>query len=279
MIKNCIYIFLAVCLFSLVACEDAVDFNPNEGKPVVIVEGWISNLQAQSDLKLYLAKPFATSSGYTKISGATITLTNNAGFSAQLKEVSEGVYRITGTTPRAGMIYNLDIHCSYGDYTAQTEVRRNSLRIDSLGFEYQTEGIGYNNDGYYPTFSASEREGKGDYVLMKLYKNGRFLNRSRDINVLEDRLIDGQHLINSDLDIDSGLVKGDLLRVEVWSLDRAAYNFWQDVRDQLSSGFIFSPPMSNTRSNLEKKSNSSAEVNGFFGASLVTYKEKLVGDI
>lgn len=261
----------------LVSCEDVVPLDPAQGKPVVIVEGWISSKEAVNNVKLYLARRFNSTEAYTPITGATLVLSDNRGNKLVLPERSAGNYEIAGVRPAAGTIYTLSVSSSYGEYEAVTEVRRRSLKIDSLGFEYNTEGISYNNDGYYPLFSGSEREGEGDRVLFKLYRNGRFLNRARDINLLEDRLIDGRHLLGAELDIDSGLVKGDKLKVEVWSLDENAYYFWTDLRAQLASGGLFSPPMTNTRSNVIRKSDTSAAVNGFFGSSLVDTHEITVG--
>ncbi len=260
----------------LVACEDVIDLKVNNAQPLMIVEGWLSNKRSDQFVKLYLAKPINGAGSYTPVSGASVHLRSSAGLNALLTESSPGAYKLPATRVAEGVTYNLSIDSEYGSYEASTTVNRMSLTIDSLRFQYNEKSIAYSESGYYPYISGQEKLGKGDYMILKVYRNGKFLTRARDLNIIEDRFIDGNYLMNSELDIDSPFVENDRVKIEVWSLDEQAFDFWTDIRQQLLNGGVFATPLFNTRSNIKKTSPEAIAVNGFFGVSLVSSIERII---
>lgn len=273
-LKTIAAVFFAAVMLS--SCEDVIELPARDGKDLLIVEGWLSNKQGPQYVKLYLARPINSNGGYTPVTGANITLRSDAGFSAKVSEVEPGKYLLPRVQIAIGVTYHLDINSEYGDYEASSTASRMPLKVDSLKFQYNEKSIVYSESGYYPYISGTESPGKGDFMMLKIYRNGKFLTRARDLNLLEDRFIDGNYLQNAELEIDSPFVANDRIRVEVWSLDEPAFDFWSDIRQQLLNGGVFATPLFNTRSNVKRKADGAIEVNGFFGVSLVSAIEKVI---
>jgi len=261
--------------FLFAACEDAVDIQVNKGTSALVVDGWLTNRAENHYVKLYLTNTLSGSDKFEPVSKASLFLTDDAGNSEQLKEISSGRYEIATMKGVEGYTYTLRIQTPDGNYEVISKMPRLSMAPDSLTFKYEEESIVYEEAGYYPYIHGQELEGKDDYIQVKLFKNNRYLNSVNDINLFPDKFVDGSYIATS-LETDSAFVQGDTLRAEVWSLTESAYNFWTDIRTQLQNGGIFASPLTNARTNVRKLAADSKNVVGYFGTSLVKTVERRV---
>lgn len=261
-------------LFS--ACEDPIDMDIKQGNQALIVEGWLTNKAEKHYVKLYLTKTLDDKNAYEPVTGATIDLSDDAGNSEVLKEVSAGKYEISSIRGIEGRTYTLVIEAPQGNYQAVSRMPRLSMAPDSLTFKFEEKSIVYDEEGYYPYIYGQELPGKGDYIQVKLFKNGRYLNHPEDINIFSDEFVDGSYINNTELEVDSAFARGDVVKAEVWSLTEEAYHFWVDMQTQLRNGGVFASPLTNTRTNIRKLNPEAKNVNGFFGTSLVGTTEAKV---
>lgn len=271
--KTLLFIPLFFSLFILSSCEDVVDLDIPEGKRTVVVEGWITNKSQIHVVKLYYANGLFANNAFNTITGAAVTLSDDAGNTESLQEVSAGNYRIATLKSVEGRKYTLKIQSSAGNYEAVTEVKRLSMPVDSLTFKFEKKSVIYEKEGYYPRFHGQELEGKGDYMQVRLYKNGTYLNRAGDFNLYDDEFFDGNYVGDTELFVEEPLAKNEVARAEVWSMTEDAYRFWVDIQVQLQNGQLFATPLVNTRTNLKKTSANAPDVVGYFGASLVSSVE------
>ncbi|KAA8486344.1 uncharacterized protein DUF4249 [Arcticibacter tournemirensis] len=273
-ILKLILILLApVLLFS--ACEDPIDIDVKEGKPALVVEGWLTDRPENHYVKLYITKPLGGSNDFEPVRNATLTLSDDAGHTEQLKEVSAGKYEISAIRGVEARTYTLRIQTAEGSYEAVSKMPRLSMAPDSLTFKYEEKSIIYEQEGYYPYIHGQELPGEDDFIQVKLFKNNRYLNSVDDINIFPDKFVDGNY-IDMGLEIDSAFAAGDTIRAEVWSLTENAYYFWADLQTQLRNGGIFASPLTNTRTNVKKLTENSKDVIGYFGISLVGTVEKKI---
>lgn len=262
-------------VFLFTACEDTVDIQVRRGGSALVVEGWLTNRPENHYVKLYLTNTLGGSNEFEPVTKASLLLTDDAGNAEQLKEVGSGSYEISTMKGVEGHTYTLRIQTSDGNYEVVSKMPRLSMAPDSLTFKYEEESIVYEEAGYYPYIHGQELEGKDDYIQVKLFKNNRYLNSVKAINLFPDKFVDGNY-ISTSLETDSAFVQGDTVRAEVWSLTESAYYFWTDIRTQLQNGGIFASPLANARTNVKKLTADSKNVVGYFGTSLVRTVEKRV---
>jgi len=262
-------IALLFTIFILSSCEDVIDVNLTEGKKTLVVEGWLTNKAEPNYVKLYYSNSISANNNFSMLANAKVTLSDDADHSEVLQEVSTGKYQISTLKSVEGRKYTLKIESSAGNYEALTEVRRMSMPLDSLSFKFEKKSTIYEKEGYYPHSFGQEIEGEGDFIQVRLYKNGKYLNQDGDFNLFEDKFVDGNYIGDAELSVKEPFAKDDLVRAEVWSLTEDAFRFWTDIQIQLQNGQLFATPLANTRCNVKKTSVNATDVIGYFGASLV----------
>jgi len=270
---TCIILSLAMLLMS---CEKVLQVGITEEKPVLVVEGWLTNKREAHQIRLYYTSPVLDNASPSVARNAIVTLKDNAGNSEKLKEVSEGSYEIRTIRGKEGRTYTLSVVFEGSSYEAVSAMPRLSMGVDTLEFKYKNKQLLYPADGFYPFINGQELRGVGDYTWYKLFRNGKFLNKSSEINLFSDKYIDGKRIGNYELEIDSPFVSGDHIRVEAWSLNEATYNMMTDIREQLNNNGLFARPLPNARSNIRKLDPNSQDVTGFFGTSMVQSIERIV---
>jgi hypothetical protein len=273
--KTLYKLLLQLILLGLASCEDVVDINPEMGKKTLVVEGWLTNRAEPDFVNLYYTASMS-SNEFSKVAGAKVTLRDNGGNIETLPEVSTGKYKIPTFKATEGKTYTLSIESTAGNYEAVAEVNRLSMHLDSLTFRFEKKSAIYEKEGYYPLSNGQESAGKGDYMMVRMFRNGVFLNKTAGLNLFEDTFVDGNYIGKAELAVPEPYAKNEVAKAEVWSLTEDAFHFWVDIQSQLQNGQMFAMPLSNTRTNVKKKSPNAIDVVGYFGASLVNSKEAVV---
>lgn len=261
-------LFLSLAL--LTGCTDKVTIQLRSTSPVLALSGWITNKAGADTIFLTSTQNYFETDPNAYISGATMKLKADNGQSEFLKEIQPGKFLISKLRARAGLTYSLTVNYLNDTYTASTLIARSSPRLDSLQFLYKLKGLRIDTAGYYTYLYAQELPGTGDAVRLILYKNGKPANNATDLNILNDRFIDGKYLVQYALQQRTPLVAGDFVRLEAWSLSAENYNFYADLRIQLDNGGIFSRTPVNVRTNLVHSAGSGKAMTGYFGGSLVS---------
>lgn len=270
------YLLLLLTALILTSCEDVIEMEAPNGKDALVVEGWITDQSEGNYVKLYLTVPYFDTPEYTPVSNAIVSIADDAGNSETLIETEPGKYQIAQLNGEVGRTYKLTIHALQGKYQATTKMQRLSWQIDSVKYEFKKKGMMVEKEGYYPKLYGQEQSGAGDFVLLKMSKNGRPLKSSRELNLFNDEFVDGNYIQAAQPMLDEPFQKNEEIRYEMWSLTEDAYRFYSDIKTQLNNGGLFASPSNNTRTNLIKTDANSMDVIGYFGASMVQVLESRV---
>lgn len=285
-IKNT-FIYILLLGASLLACDDVVDVNLEEGRPLLVVDAWINNKPETQTILLSRAQPYFDASEPTGESGAAITVTDSDGkeYVFQENENIAGTYEWTPeegeVLGQVGLSFELSIAFAGNVYISTSSMKR-VPPVDTVVYRFEEEGFEY-DEGYYAQFVASDPEGEGDTYWIKSYKNGDFLNRPSEINISYDSGFEGwdgltflepiQDAVNPIEDDEYvPFVQNDSLYVEVHSLTQEAHLFLLVLYDQIdrdgSFAELFQPQMVNLESNITS-SDPEESVLGFFSVSAV----------
>jgi hypothetical protein len=273
--KN-ILLILLTCLFFFSSCEDVIELQLNEGKDAIVVDGWLTTGTGPHYIKLFKTVPYFEHPEFQALRNATIKLSDDRGNQETLVEMEPGMYEIKAIKGAVGQTYTLEILLAEGSYKAVTTLPRLPVPVDSVIYTYKKKSAIVLEEGYYPGMFGQELPGLGDFLMIKMKKNGTWLKAAEDINLLSDQYIDGNYIYDGKLNVQKPFKKDDLVRFEFWSLSEDAFRFWEDIQTQLNNEGLFAVPSVNARTNLEKMTPQSMDIVGYFGASEVMVLETVV---
>jgi hypothetical protein len=150
--------------------------------------------------------------------------------------------------------------------------------VDSIIFRKQKLNPLSSIEGYQSEFYARDLPGATDYYRIRYYRNGVLQNRARDITTLKDASFSGS--ANTDgfvfirpfrqsINPDSLYALNDVVDVEIRSITPEAYEFWQQLAQQITNGGLFATPPANVPTNIVNTNVSGPAATGFFTASAI----------
>ena len=273
----------SLMLLSLVtlvlSCQDVVDVTLEPGNDQLVVDAWITNQPVTQTIRLVRTSPYFDSSPANAETGATVSITDDAGTVYSFTdENNEGNYTwepAPGTAfGEVGGVYTLSVKTADNkEYTAISEMKR-IMPIDSIAYENRMEEELGEPPGIYAEVFARDFLGEGDAYWIKTYKNGEFLNKPQEINLAYDASftaggnVDGVYFItpirlavnripdSGDDAVDTNDFPpyefGDSIHVEVHSLNEEAFFFMYAARTQMTLGdaTLFAEPPANVPTNI-----------------------------
>ncbi len=270
------YLILLFTIVVFASCEDVIDMEVQKGKDALVVEGWITDQPSGNFVKLYYTVPYFDRPEYEAVRNAIVQVSDDAGNTETLLETEPGKYAISQLTGEVGKTYTLKIETPQGKYQATANMQRLSWDIDSVTYEYKKKSMMTEKEGYYPKLYGKEQTGSGDFLLLKMTRNGVPLKKGIELNLFSDEFVDGNYINAAAPFIDEPFRKDDVIRYEFWSLTDDAFRFYSDLKSQMNNGGMFASPNNNTRTNLIKTEPGSLDVVGYFGASKVMVIEDSV---
>jgi hypothetical protein len=271
--KSNILFTLAASLL-LFSCEKTVTLDIEESTANLVIEAQVTDLADHNYVKISRTNAFYDTGETPRVENATVTVEDSDGniFTFSHDADSAGFY--FPETPFAGEIgksYKLRVLVDGIEYTAQDELVR-LVPIEKLEYRINPDE---QNDPEVPgrfyelLLSVVEPKDTKDYYLFKSYRNDTITYQNEtDIYYSDDELI-GEKLDGIPMPVYYS--KGDLARVEVFSLSRDAFVFYRDLQKLLNNdGGLFGTPPANPRTNI---SNGAL---GFFQVSAVQMGELVI---
>ncbi|SHI29918.1 protein of unknown function [Hymenobacter daecheongensis DSM 21074] len=247
--------FLLILLgpFGLTGCVDALEVKIPEGRPLLAVEGEITDQPGPYLVRLTKTAPYFEEDALPRVRGAVLTLADNEGHQETLREIGPGTYATSTLRGKVGNQYVLTIRSEGEEYRAETEIRR-TPEIDSIRAEFRAK-TATQNEGYYILYYGEETPGVGDYYRFKVFHNGILLNQPNDLIVTNDEFVDGNYINGVELTSEKGandkpFAKGDRVRVVAESLPRDYFYFLNEMVTQLNNVGLFAAPPANVRTNV-----------------------------
>lgn len=250
-----IYIIL-FCLLIFCSCEETIILDTAQVEPKLVIRSHITSNNRYQLVELSLSVGFYHKNKPPVITDAEVlvrdltegishTFTSNPG-------ENEGIYISDNSFQgKVGHTYELEVNWEGKVYTAR-ETMLPVTPLDSLSsrinpFEFQDPG----KPGYYyeVLLYAAEPQETNDYYFFKFYRNDSLIYASgTDIYFSDDKFL-GERI--ADLPAPIFYKRGDVARVEMFSVTRDAYIYLNDLFNILNNDSgMFSPPPANPRNNI-----------------------------
>jgi hypothetical protein len=259
-------VFIAVLSLLSFSCEKVIDIPLNEADVQVIVEGKLYDLPQSSFIKLSKSGSVYDDSGFEKISGATVTVTDTQGGNYLFTEDPNepGKYIDTTFVTQPNTTYNLTVNTSEGTYTA-VSYTQSDIQFDSLDYIVQNGGFGQQTTDttFFTFFNFTDNANEKNYYRIIPYVNNQSPNGEY---LTEDELYNGNNFRQPFFA--EQMKKGDTLVAVIISMDEPNYKFFSTL-GQNADGGPFAPAPANPVSNIE------GGAIGYFGA-FMTGNEMLV---
>ncbi len=242
--------------------EDVISVDLNDADPKIVIEGTVVEGAAIQTVTLTKTTDFFEPGEYPPVTGASATISDDAGNEAVLAETSPGLYQTSSIEGVVGRTYTLTVSNEGTTYTAVSAIHPQAA-IDSL--TYEVENDEEDMETYLINIYFKDTENRKEYYRFKVFINGVHHD---GLYCYQDRLTDGNN-IHYDIylwqdEMDEDLHIGDSITVEMQSIDKQVYEYYSSLNDALtanaSSGFIFSSVPDNPISNI------STDVLGYFTA-------------
>ena len=262
--KHLLYIAGIFILFA--SCEKVIEVPLNETAIQTIVEAKLYDEPYQSFVKLSESGSMYNNSDFPKISGATVTVTDDQNNSWTFLEDPQepGKYIDTSFITQPNTTYSLTVVNGTETYTA-TSYTQSDVQFDSLDYQIAVGGFGQAeaDTNYFTFFNFTDNGNEENYYRIIPIKNG---DRSSAWYLSDDVLYNGYNFRQPFFT--ESFENGDTLIAVLVSLDKAMYTYYSSLANGQGGG-PFSPTPSNPVTNIE------GEAIGYFGA-FMTGNEMLV---
>ncbi len=253
------FIALAILAHLLYSCTKVIDVDLNSTNPKYVIEGIITNEAKSFSVTIKQSVNFSETNNYPKISGAIVTISDNAGQNETLMEKSAGQYVTSSILGIPGRTYQLNIKIGDKTFTASSTMPT-LVVLDSLSIKKPSFGIGSKKVVHY---NFNEPAIKGNNYKVDLYINGKLEDLA---TVFNDRLANGIKISSAFFSQDIEYKLGDSVRVSLSNIDNGVFQYLFEL-SQLADG----PNQAGTPAN--PTSNISGGAFGYFSAQSISTKE------
>ena len=289
-LRYSVSVIFSLIFFSIIftSCEDVIDVKlSDENLNLIGVEASITTVD-QPTVFLYKTLKVDQDVAYPAISGAVVTISDNATPANQIilteNSSKPGYYLVPKDKNYlgvAGREYTLNIQTQGVTLTAKDKLARVEP-IDSIEVVPSQRG----EKRFLGVFTyGKEPKGLGNYYKWDIYVNDTLIHDGDRLAVASDEFVDGNYI--SKLEIftdfydtnkpkDRKLKLNDKIQVKQTSISEFDYNFYFQMINQSSTGSLFSVPTANLPSNFT--ASDGKPVLGIFTARDVSASNKVVID-
>lgn len=279
-------------------CETTFIPELNDAEEILVIDAWINRKMERQNIYITRSQPYFENSFPEKITDAEVSVEDlNTGTIYNFVESQDSYYwdPLDSALGVIGHNYRLTVTVEGETFEAFSRLGR-VPPIDSIRFNYFAADMFVKEEYFKAEFLATDPVGEGDTYWIKAWKNGVYLGKPSELNMVYDagfsagQALDGQPfflMIRQDFispfdeipgtnnEFYPPYLIGDSVYVEIHSIDPQAYEFLWGVYYYISrpGGFaeLFSTPLANATTNLTSiDENSVTNVAGFFNVSAVS---------
>ncbi len=227
-------------LFLLVAavaagCQQVVSIDLNKADPHLVIEGNITDQAGPYTVKLSkTGNYFEPALVFPTVSNAYIAVTDDQGHRDTLKEISPGTYQSSTLQGSVGRTYTLDVVAEGRQYSGTSSMPAKVL-IDSLYAIVRNSSRG--EPGYDIYVAFKDPPEPGNYYRLNARSSALIPADSIDgrrYRMYTDKLTNGNEMAER-IRAGRNVQTGDTITVELLSIDRPTYDYFNTLRDVLSS--------------------------------------------
>jgi hypothetical protein len=225
-----------ISLLALASCTKVIDLKLGNDTGKLVIEGNITNTAGSQVIKLSTNVPFSNTNTYPPVSGATVSVSDQAGNSYPFTEGPSGTYSNSLLTGIPGNTYTMTVVTGSKTYTA-TSVMPALVSLDSL--TSKNEVVQTNDHKKVVTVYYQDPAGIANQYNFVVYVNKVQAN---DTYAFNDQFNDGRY-VSIDLrentassSVDKGIYAGDTVTVEMQCIDKPVYTYWETLMQQETNG-------------------------------------------
>lgn len=237
-------IALLAVLLTASCAEKVIKVDLNDAAPRIVIEGKVVEGPGPQTVRISMTTDFYQPSEYPPVTGAAVTIADDAGGEYTLAETEPGLYVTTDLEGVVGRTYFLTIESGGERYVSFSTMHR-PTPVDSLTFEvYDREMEIYTVHCFF-----TDTPDYDEFYRIKLFLDGEQYN---EFYTYQDVLSDGKHIEYELVVDDEELRTGSMIVVEMQAIDAGAYEFFNTLRESMlsSSGSIGGAPPANPLSNI-----------------------------
>jgi hypothetical protein len=262
----------------LTSCEETVQLDLRQVPTRLAIEGQVTDAPGKQFVHITRSAGFYETGQTERITDAQVSVTDDSGETMQFVHNPNNIadsagyyFPSNGYVGVVNRIYTLTVVYDGQTYNASDKLLR-VTKIDSLAYRpnrFRERDKPSDGKIMELLIYAKEPQDTEDNYLLKYYRNDSLVyNDEKDVYVLND------YGVGENIDgVPSSVyyAPGDTARVEMYSITRDGFVFYNDLATILTSdGGMFSPPPANPRSNI---SNGAL---GFFQVSAMHYKDVIL---
>ncbi len=230
----------AISTIVLTACTKEVDLDLKNESSKVVIEAIITEGTGPQTVRITRSVDFAVANDFPGVQNAVVTLSDDQGHSEQLSETAPGTYGTSALEGVAGRTYALTATVDGTTYTARVSmpeaVPLDMLLIDSIAtFGSYTKVI-------IPVYVDPATS--ANYYRFIVYVNGEKLD---DVNVVDDRLTNGNTVFQPVFLNDRELKSGDQVQVTMECIAPEVYDYFFSLMQNTMNAATPADPTSNIR--------------------------------
>jgi len=215
---------LAFCFIGFItSCQKVINVDLNSVSPAIVIVGNINDQPGPYTVTLSQTVNFSEPNFFPAISGAFITITDNAGTNDTLTEINPGTYHTKKIVGVQGRTYNLTVLANGQTYTASSTMPQ-LVSFDTLTVSAITFG---NDTNRYPDVQFQDPAVVNNYYRFIETVNDTLKRR---VFVVSDQYSNGRY-IGYVMGSDSALHNGDSVKVEMQCIDEGTYQYFNTFRE------------------------------------------------
>lgn len=231
--KNIIYIVAAIVFSNMFAsCTKIIDANLEESPALLVIEAQVSD-SAKPSVRLTRLIDVEKNNDFPAVTGAVITITDDAGNTTTLQQSSQGTYFGDTVIGVPGRTYNLRVELNGQTYTA-TSTMPKKIYMDSLS----TREFSFGEKVVFAALNYTDPVGQGNNYRAVLWHNDTLRT---DIFIEDDKYSDGNNREVALFSQDYQLKTGDRFVIELQCIDRAVYDYFSILAEVDGSSGLASP--------------------------------------
>lgn len=261
------FVFVSLAV-SLGSCRKVINVDIEGVEKKYVIEAVVTDQQDSSRVLLSTTKNISENNDYPGISGAAVTVTDDAGVVTIFIEDSAGYYSAPSFKGTVGRTYTLKVNINGTIFTAISTMPQ-KISMDTL---YITDELLFGEARKIANTTYQDPPGKGQCYRYVQYINGI---KTKTIFVNNDDYLDGKYVeaklwyLSDEDEDDQKILTGDTIRLDMHCIDKAVYQYWFSL-NQSATGNSQSASPANAVTNI------TGGALGYFSAHTVESKTLVV---
>lgn len=229
--KRVLYIAITAALgMSITSCTKVIDVNLSNTDPIIVIQGSVTDTTGPYSVKITKTIDIDKNNNFVGLSGASVTISDDAGNSENLQEASAGMYKTSTLVGVPGRTYTLTVQVDGKIYTAKSTMPA-KVAYDSVSYTIIERG---DDAKPYATVHYVDPIGVNNYYRAIRYVDGIF---DGEIFVESDIFSDGRNRAavlrkrGGDDDDDKVITIGGTVTVEMQCIDKYNFDYLSQLED------------------------------------------------